>query len=169
MAAPQSGTSACARGQLLSSMATAPWQLARRGGSGSSAPEKPGISTPDAPPPSAQRAAQQQGGNCDSEERPRTAREAGGNIGRDWARSLLGDTERETSWVLATSGHSLCTLARFSHPYASFRSFYPLCKELIGEQGRASVFKHQLSSCSHTVSFFFSPLEPYFITLVHHR
>lgn len=34
MAAPQSGTSACARGQLLSSMATAPWQLARGAGPG---------------------------------------------------------------------------------------------------------------------------------------
>lgn len=71
MAAPQSGTSACARGQLLSSMATAPWQLARVGGSGSSAPEKAGTSTTDAPPPPAQRAALRRGGNCDcDQERP---------------------------------------------------------------------------------------------------
>lgn len=49
MAAPQSGTSACARGQLLSSMATAPWQLAR--GAVRELGDRRGWNQLDAPPP----------------------------------------------------------------------------------------------------------------------
>ena len=74
MAAPQSGTSACARGQLLSSMATAPWQLARWAGPGAPRPRR----LEPARRPSSGSSAAAWGGNCfcGEGERPEGASEA---------------------------------------------------------------------------------------------
>lgn len=134
MAAPQSGTSACARGQLLSSMATAPWQLARGGGRIPEFGARKGWNQRDRRPSSVGTA----GGPVARRElrlRRRTAPgAAGGEVGLDCGRGVSqkpvrgdrglacgGQSDRLDGFLLRQAflvedQPALCILAHFSHP-----------------------------------------------------